>query len=73
MADKQAQQTEKSPSIKEQLECARREFALRQRVYPKWVTANKMKKEQAEHEMHCMAAIIHTLENLDELFSKFAS
>lgn len=31
--------------------CLRRELALRQNVYPKWVAGGKKKKEDADHEI----------------------
>lgn len=49
-------------SLTEQLECARRELALRQRVYPNWVGSGKMSGDKARHETDCMAGIVATLE-----------
>ncbi len=49
-------------SLTEQLACARRELSLRQRVYPNWVGAGKMKGDTARHETECMAGIVATLE-----------
>ncbi len=51
-------------SLKDQLACAQRELALRQRVYPRWVEAGKLKQSIAEEEIRRMAAICETLEDL---------
>lgn len=51
-------------SLAQQLESARCELALRQRVYPNWVKARRMTADKAQHEIDCMAAIVCTLENL---------
>jgi hypothetical protein len=50
-------------TIREQLDAARRELAMRKRVYPGWVRAQKMTKEKADHETECMASIVETLEH----------
>jgi hypothetical protein len=39
-------------------ECARRELAMRQRVYPKWVESGRMSQATADHEIACMKAIV---------------
>lgn len=48
-------------TLDDQLAAARRELALRQRVYPGWVRGNRMSKEKADHEIAAMAAIVETL------------
>ena len=53
-------------SITEQIECARRELKMRQRVYPKLVLSERMSKETALHEVQCMQAIIQTLEDHEQ-------
>jgi hypothetical protein len=52
------------PSLKEQLACAKRELALRRRVYPTFVAAKRMNVFKAEEEMDAMAAIVTTLQEL---------
>ncbi len=47
-----------------QLACIRRELALRKNVYPKWVSAGRMKPEAADHEINCMQAVHDTLSAL---------
>jgi len=47
----------------EQIKVAEREIALRMRCYPKWVSQGTMKKEQADHELAGMRAVLETLKN----------
>lgn len=54
-------------SLTEQLAAARRELAMRQRVYPKWINAGKLTPAKATHEVDCMDAIVQTLERALEL------
>lgn len=49
-------------TLDEQLQAARRELAMRQRVYPGWVGKKRMTQEKADHEIECMKAIVETLE-----------
>lgn len=41
-------------TIKKLKDCCAREAALRERVYPKWVTTGKMPKEKADEEIRLM-------------------
>lgn len=50
--------------LDKQLACAKRELALRKRVYPNWVGAKRMTQFRAEDEIAAMAAIVETLEQL---------
>lgn len=43
------------------LGCARRELALRQRVYPKWVAKGSMSEKKAEKEIAQMRAVVDFL------------
>jgi len=54
-------------TLAEQLTAARRELAMRQRVYPNWVAVGKMKQEKADHELACMAAIVETIDKVKML------
>ena len=56
----------KEVSLETQLYGARREFALRERCYPKWVAQGKMSGAKAAHELKVMAAIVETLKTLVE-------
>ena len=54
-------------SLKELIDCARRELALRKNVYPGWIRKNQMTQAKADHEIECMAAIVERLETLQML------
>lgn len=54
-------------TLGEQLAAARRELALRQRVYPRWLREGKIGDLKAAHETECMAGIVATLTRLVEL------
>ena len=41
-------------TIRKLKDCCSREAALRDKVYPKWVAAGKMKKEKADEEIRLM-------------------
>lgn len=43
------------------LACCRRELALRQRVYPKWVAKGSMTEKKAEKEIEQMRAVVEFL------------
>lgn len=49
-------------SIDDLVACAKRELRLRQRKYPEWVLAGRMKEQQSQHEIDCMQQIVETLE-----------
>jgi hypothetical protein len=44
-------------NLNDLLACCRRELALRQRVYPKWVEKGTMKPKKAEAEIEQMRAV----------------
>lgn len=48
-----------------QITCVRREIAFRERVYPIWVEAKRIKKEVADRELVTMRAVLATLISLD--------
>lgn len=50
-------------TISEMIACAKRELAIRKRVYPKWVESNRMTHEQCRHELETMEAIVAELES----------
>lgn len=54
-------------SLKEQIDCARRELALRRNVYSGWIRKGQMTQAKADHEIECMAAIVERLETLQML------
>lgn len=53
------------PTLDEQIACARRELALREQVYPKWVIGGRMTQKEADNEIARMSAIVATLEWLE--------
>ena len=56
-----------SKTMEQMVDCARREFNLRQKVYPKWVEGGRMTAEKAAYEIACMESIFYTLFRLKEL------
>jgi hypothetical protein len=58
-------------TLDEQIDCARRELAMRRACYPKWVAAGRLKQEKAEHELATMADIVETLEQIKEAVEQF--
>ena len=51
-------------SLQTQLECAKREVAMRRRVYPRWVEADRMTQVKSAQEISAMEAIVETLARL---------
>lgn len=49
-----------------QIAAVKREIALRQRCYPRWVEKKLMKQAAADHEIAWMSAVLHTLIALKE-------
>jgi hypothetical protein len=54
-------------AITELLRSAERELAMRERVYPKWIDAGKMKQADADRELRAMRQIVDLL----DLFRRF--
>lgn len=50
--------------ITAQIECVRREIAMRRRVYPRWVHQARMSQEKADHEIDAMEAVLETLREI---------
>lgn len=48
-------------NLQDQIASARREIAMRERVYPAWIRKGSLKTETAEHELACMRQILDTL------------
>lgn len=48
-------------TLQQQIDCVRREIAMRERVYPAWVGKGKMKPEVAQHQIEAMKAVLATL------------
>jgi len=51
-------------TLAEEITCIRRELAMRQRVYPNWVKAGRMKPAEAETEIARMQAVLTRLQGL---------
>lgn len=49
-------------SISEQIACIKREIAMRERNYPKWVAAGRMKETDSARELERIRAVLDTLE-----------
>ena len=54
-------------TLDQQLASARRELALRKKVFPAWIQNGRLTHEKADHELACMTAIVGTLEKLKHL------
>jgi hypothetical protein len=50
--------------LSDQIKCAKREVAMRERVYARRVQSGAMKREVADYEITCMQAIVASLEAL---------
>jgi hypothetical protein len=46
--------------------CAKRELAMRQRVYPRWVEQGRMTQTKADAEIACMSAIVEDYRKICE-------
>lgn len=51
---------------REKLDCARRELAMRIKIYARYVQTNKMSREKAAREIALMSAIVEDYEKLVE-------
>jgi hypothetical protein len=54
------------PTLSDLAKCARREAAMRRRVYPRWIDNGKMTQDQADHETACMDAIAKLLSDMEQ-------
>jgi len=55
-----------TPSIERQIACVKREIAMRERVYPRWVDSGKLKQSVADDEINVMKAVLATLQAVKE-------
>ena len=46
----------------EKIACLKREVAMRERNYPRWVENKRMRQDQADREIRVMKAILHDYE-----------
>jgi hypothetical protein len=58
-------------SLQSQVECAKRELAMRRRVYPRFIENGSMTGQKANQELAAMEAIVATLQRLrDEVMRR---
>jgi len=50
----------------EKFACAKRELAMRKAAYPRWVKEGRMKQEDADYQIECMAAIVQDYRKICE-------
>ncbi len=46
----------------DKIKCLKREVAMRERVYPKWVQSGRMKQAEADKEIRVLKAVLHDYE-----------
>lgn len=51
-------------ALADQIACVRREIAMRQRVFPRWVHAGKMTQADSDREITTMIAVLATLQEV---------
>lgn len=54
-------------ALADQIACVRREIALRNKVYPRWVEKGRIHQEQADREIEAMIAVLATLQEVQRL------
>ena len=52
-------------TIDQMIACAVREIGFRKRVYPRWVSQNKLTQKAADTELERMTAILELLRNVE--------
>lgn len=55
------------PTLQDQIICIRREIAMRNKVYPRWIENGKMKQDKAAWEVKCMENVLESLHRLVDL------
>jgi len=50
--------------LSDQIACVKREIAMRERAYPRWVGGGKMTQQKADQELAAMKAVGETLAKL---------
>lgn len=48
-------------TMADEIACVRRELAMRERAYPKWVSGGRMKQAEADRELRRMRAVLKRL------------
>lgn len=49
-------------TAKDKIRCLKREVALRERAYPRWVESGRMKAAEADREIAVLKAVLHDYE-----------
>lgn len=52
-------------TLQQQIECVKRELAMRMKVYPRQVSTGKMKPDEAEYHISQMRGVLKTLQWLE--------
>ncbi len=50
--------------LSDQVACVKREIAMRERAYPRWVAGGRMTQQKADQELAAMKAVAETLGKL---------
>jgi hypothetical protein len=50
--------------LSDQIACEKREIAMRERAYPRWVSGGRMTQQKANRELAAMRAVAETLGKL---------
>jgi hypothetical protein len=50
----------------DKFECAKRELAMRRKMYPQWVSSGGMKQAAADWQIQCMEAIVEDYRKICE-------
>jgi hypothetical protein len=50
----------------DKFDCAKRELAMREKMYPQWVSSGRMKPDVARWQIQCMAAIVEDYRKICE-------
>jgi hypothetical protein len=53
-------------SLADQIACVQREIAMRQHVYPRWISAHRITRAKGDAELAAMGAVLATLQALQE-------
>jgi hypothetical protein len=51
-----------SITLEQQIASVKREIAMRERVYPRWVESGRLVQVRADHEIAAMKAVLETLQ-----------
>jgi len=57
-------------TLERQVQCVQRELDLRRRCYPQWVATDRIGEAEANTELVCMDAVLHTLVDHGQLLER---